>query len=164
MKQGAESESESETGEETCAAELSRVPVNEEEDDLYEFAFDPYSFIKSLPPLENCVPAWRRALLPKQTRNCKRKTLVSSKEILMPCNLQHRCLSCAQPWGRCHVMFSLVFNALLTDQAVRDNLHSVSFEICLARASIVTSFLFASGSRLGRDACAQHTGFWRAKD
>lgn len=80
VKQGAESESESETGEETCAAELSGVPVAEDEDgdnDLYEFAFDPYSFIKSLPPLENCVPAWRRALLPKQTRNCKRKTLVS---------------------------------------------------------------------------------------
>ena len=81
VRQSAESESESETGEETCAAELAIVPAADEEDgdnDLYEFAFDPYSFIKSLPPLESCVPAWRRALLPKQTRNCKRKTLVSA--------------------------------------------------------------------------------------
>ena len=79
VKQGPDSDSESEAGEETCTAELAAVPVGDEEDgdDLYEFAFDPYSFIKSLPPLENCVPAWRRALLPKQTRNCKRKTLVS---------------------------------------------------------------------------------------
>lgn len=38
--------------------------------------FDPYAFIKSLPPLSECVPPTRAApLLPCQTRRCKRKTL-----------------------------------------------------------------------------------------
>ena len=39
--------------------------------------FDPYTFIKNLPPLKHVVPRWRRSLLPRQTRQCKRKTLVS---------------------------------------------------------------------------------------
>ena len=38
--------------------------------------FDPYAFIKNLPPLKQVVPRWRRSLLPRQTRQCKRKTLV----------------------------------------------------------------------------------------
>ena len=38
--------------------------------------FDPYTFIKNLPPLKHVVPRWRRSLLPRQTRQCKRKTLV----------------------------------------------------------------------------------------
>ena len=37
--------------------------------------FDPYTFIKNLPPLKHVVPRWRRSLLPRQTRQCKRKTL-----------------------------------------------------------------------------------------
>lgn len=74
-KPAPESDSESDLGEELCAADLPQQ-TDPEEDDLYEYSFDTYSFIKSLPPLEDCVPAWRRALLPKQTRNCKRKTLV----------------------------------------------------------------------------------------
>ena len=64
-------------------ADLAQEEARQEEgdvdvdvDDYMEF--DPYAFIKSLPPLEQCAPTWRRALLPKQTRNCKRKTLVGS--------------------------------------------------------------------------------------
>ncbi len=39
--------------------------------------FDPYAFIKSLPPLADVVPPARPApLLPRQTRRCPRKTLV----------------------------------------------------------------------------------------
>ena len=74
-----ESDKESEMGEEVCVADLAQEEARQEEadvdvDDYMEF--DPYAFIKSLPPLEQCAPTWRRALLPKQTRNCKRKTLV----------------------------------------------------------------------------------------
>ncbi|PNW78830.1 hypothetical protein CHLRE_09g391541v5 [Chlamydomonas reinhardtii] len=51
---------------------------DEEEEDEEEFVeFDPLLFIKQLPPLEQCVPAHRPALLPKQTRAmARRKTLV----------------------------------------------------------------------------------------
>lgn len=54
--------------------------VVEEEDDESseeEFAdFDAYAFIRSLPPLEQCVPKYRKTLLPRQTRRGKQKTLV----------------------------------------------------------------------------------------
>ncbi len=44
--------------------------------------FDPYAFIKSLPPLRDCVPFSRSApLLPRQTRRCKRKTLARTCSI-----------------------------------------------------------------------------------
>lgn len=38
--------------------------------------FCPLAFIKSLPPLEQCVSKYRPVLLPRQTRQCKQKTLV----------------------------------------------------------------------------------------
>jgi hypothetical protein len=44
------------------------------DDDFVEF--DPLLFIKTLPPLEQCIPKYRPALLPRQTRQCKLKTLV----------------------------------------------------------------------------------------
>ncbi|GAX80610.1 hypothetical protein CEUSTIGMA_g8045.t1 [Chlamydomonas eustigma] len=47
---------------------------DEGDDDFVEF--DPLLFIKTLPPLEQCIPKYRPALLPKQTRQCKLKTLV----------------------------------------------------------------------------------------
>lgn len=50
--------------------------------------FDPYAFIKSLPPLSECVPPSRAApLLPCQTRRCKRKTLARA-----PCLRTEVCL------------------------------------------------------------------------
>ena len=75
---GSEPEEESEAGSESEMGE--EVYVADAAHDLDEdsLEFDPYAFIKSLPPLDQCAPAWRRSLLPKQTRQCKRKTLVSS--------------------------------------------------------------------------------------
>lgn len=52
----------------------------EEESDLeeeYEYElFDPYFFIKNLPPLHQCVCSSRPLLLPKKTRRCPPHTLV----------------------------------------------------------------------------------------
>lgn len=42
------------------------LPEYDEEEEMLEF--DPWSFIKGLPPLADCVPAFRKALLPCQTR------------------------------------------------------------------------------------------------
>lgn len=50
------------------------VEEDEHEDDTLDF--DPFVFIRNLPPLELCIPKYRSPLLPKQTRQCKRKTLV----------------------------------------------------------------------------------------
>jgi len=50
-----------------------------EEDGDFDYAadFDPFYFIKTLPPLHECVPDFREILLPKQTRQMRRrKTLV----------------------------------------------------------------------------------------
>ena len=54
------------------------VPEVADDEDCEEVCidFDPYTFIKNLPPLKQVVPRWRRSLLPRQTRQCKRKTLV----------------------------------------------------------------------------------------
>lgn len=64
-----------------------------DDEDLLELEFDPYAFIKSLPPLEQCAPAWRRCLLPKQTRQCKRKTLVrrAAKPVSMSVKFEIEC-------------------------------------------------------------------------
>eukprot|EP00798_Chlamydomonas_sp_ICE-L_P003902 gene3902-13972_t len=56
--------------------EAAESDYDEDEDDADCLDFDPLAFIKSLPSLELCVPKFRNMLLPKQTRQCKRKTLV----------------------------------------------------------------------------------------
>ena len=69
----------------------------EDEVDEVCIDFDPYTFIKNLPPLKQVVPRWRRSLLPRQTRQCKRKTLVRAPP---PC---HPTFS-GQPWLCCHTL------------------------------------------------------------
>jgi len=74
-----------------AAADLNCEEKSLEEEESYEYAdeddseveyeysqnFDPFYFIKNLPPLEVCVPAYRENLLPKQTRQTRnKKTLV----------------------------------------------------------------------------------------
>jgi CTD small phosphatase-like protein 2 len=46
----------------------------DEEEECYEF--DPFLFIKRLPPLAACVPTRTTFLLPRQTRRSKNRTLV----------------------------------------------------------------------------------------
>ena len=49
----------------------------EEGDEVDDYGeFDPYLFIKRLPPLDECVPRQRPVLLPRKTRRCPRITLV----------------------------------------------------------------------------------------
>ena len=63
----------------------------EDLDEEEEFDPDPYSLIKSLPPLEQVVDPWRRCMLPRQTRN--RKTLVGS--LVKPSDGQTRTTRCS---------------------------------------------------------------------
>ena len=53
--------------------EASESEYDEDEAEEEYADFDPLVFIKSLPPLESCAPRFRQALLPRQTRQCKRK-------------------------------------------------------------------------------------------
>jgi CTD small phosphatase-like protein 2 len=48
--------------------------ADDEDDEFLEF--DPFLFIKRLPPLAHCVPPRTTFLLPRQTRRSKQKTLV----------------------------------------------------------------------------------------
>lgn len=51
--------------------------MQEVDDEEYcEVEFDPYAFIKTLPPLSKCVPARNTFLLPRLTRHSHKKTLV----------------------------------------------------------------------------------------
>ncbi|KAK3248591.1 hypothetical protein CYMTET_41950 [Cymbomonas tetramitiformis] len=62
-----------------CAlAESAQIEATEaeEEEDYEEDDFDPYLFIKKLPPLEQCVEYPRKLLLPAKTRRAPRITLV----------------------------------------------------------------------------------------
>jgi CTD small phosphatase-like protein 2 len=67
----------------SCSACTTMTTVNAhvsqdspEEDVSDEVEFDPYAFIKALPPLRECVPARNSFLLPRQTRHSHKKTLV----------------------------------------------------------------------------------------
>eukprot|EP00195_Chlamydomonas_chlamydogama_P008754 CAMPEP_0202897184 /NCGR_PEP_ID=MMETSP1392-20130828/6012_1 /ASSEMBLY_ACC=CAM_ASM_000868 /TAXON_ID=225041 /ORGANISM="Chlamydomonas chlamydogama, Strain SAG 11-48b" /LENGTH=427 /DNA_ID=CAMNT_0049582761 /DNA_START=1470 /DNA_END=2753 /DNA_ORIENTATION=- len=59
---------------EAAESEYEEADAEEQEEDVMEF--DPLLFIKTLPPLENCIPKYRNAILPRKTRQCKQKTLV----------------------------------------------------------------------------------------
>ncbi|KAK9826488.1 hypothetical protein WJX81_005012 [Elliptochloris bilobata] len=83
--------------------------------------FDPYAFIKSLPPLSDCVPPSRPApLLPRQTRRCKRKTLVLDlDETLVHSTLD----TCESP----DFAFSVAFNGRQHTVNVKRRPHLAAF-------------------------------------
>lgn len=56
--------------------EAAAAEAVDDEEDAEDFAFDPFLFIKNLPPLAQCFPTARKTLLPRQTRRSKQKTLV----------------------------------------------------------------------------------------
>jgi CTD small phosphatase-like protein 2 len=65
--------------------------------------FDPYLFIKHLPPLDAVVPRFRDTILPKKTRACKQRTLVLDLDE----TLVHSCLeACADA----DFAFAVLFN------------------------------------------------------
>ncbi len=67
----------SESSEVFVSQEVSCCTTEEVEEDEYcEVEFDPYAFIKTLPPLSKCVPARDKFLLPRLTRHSHKKTLV----------------------------------------------------------------------------------------
>eukprot|EP00887_Chlorella_sp_A99_P003963 scaffold11.g3963.t1 len=69
-----------------AAAEAAAGPrADEEEDDCLDF--DPFLFIKRLPPVEQCIPPRHDFLLPRQTRRSKRKTLVLDLDETLLLNL-----------------------------------------------------------------------------
>ncbi len=71
--------------------EAAESELEDELDDEEEYVeFDPLLFIKTLPPLEQCIPKYRPVLLPRQTRQCKLKTLVLDlDETLVHSSLEH---------------------------------------------------------------------------
>lgn len=52
------------------------LPKDDDSDSEYGLEFNPYSFVKTLPPLAQVIPKHLKTLLPPQTRRCPRKTLV----------------------------------------------------------------------------------------
>lgn len=63
-------------------------PSVDDDSEREEWDFNPFSFIKSLPPLTHCVPPRTTFLLPRQTRHSKKKTLVLDLDE----TLVHSCL------------------------------------------------------------------------
>ena len=49
---------------------------SDDSDSEYELEFNPYSFVRTLPPLSDVIPLHQKPLLPPQTRRFSRKTLV----------------------------------------------------------------------------------------
>jgi CTD small phosphatase-like protein 2 len=67
--------------------------LDDDDDDEDYCDFDPLLFIKRLPPLAHCVPERRTFLLPRQTRRCKKKTLVLDlDETLVHSSLDGGCI------------------------------------------------------------------------
>lgn len=73
------------------------IPEEEEEDSYLDF--DPFVFIKRLPPVEQCVPARREFLLPRQTRRTKRKTLVLDLDETLVSQGRQGQVALCRSWG-----------------------------------------------------------------
>ncbi|MEW5298191.1 MAG: hypothetical protein WDW36_001342 [Sanguina aurantia] len=102
-----------------------------EEDEEEEF--DPLLFMKSLPPLEDCVSRWRTPLLPRQTRTCARKTLVLDLDE----TLVHSSLDLTD---RCDFSFPVLFNATEHMVHVRRRPHLDTFMTRVAELFEVVIF------------------------
>mmetsp|Transcript_3043 Transcript_3043/g.9178 ORF Transcript_3043/g.9178 Transcript_3043/m.9178 type:complete len:531 (-) Transcript_3043:137-1729(-) len=81
----------------------------------YSQSFDPFLFIKHLPPLEDCVPLHRRSLLPRQTRQQQnKKTLVLDlDETLVHSSLETELMS--DPMGE-NLVYDFTFPVHLGDE------------------------------------------------
>ncbi len=63
---------------------------DDDSDSEYGLEFNPYSFLRTLPPLTEVVDKHQKPLLPPQTRRFSRKTLVLDlDETLVSCQLRH---------------------------------------------------------------------------
>lgn len=71
------------------------MPKEDDSDSEYGLEFNPYSFVKTLPPLAEVVPKHLKTLLPPQTRRCSRKTLVLDLDetLVCSCSLAERLCS-----------------------------------------------------------------------
>lgn len=100
-------------------------PSVDDDSEREEWDFNPFSFIKSLPPLTHCVPPRTKFLLPRQTRHSKKKTLVLDLDE----TLVHSCLG-----GDCNpdFTFSVKVGTIEHKVAVRVRPHLQTF---LARVS-----------------------------
>ena len=75
---------------------------DDDSDSEYGLEFNPYSFVKTLPPLAEVVPKHQKPLLPPQTRRCHRKTLVLDLDE----TLVSRLLTCFAVLPTSHVAYA----------------------------------------------------------
>lgn len=80
----------------SAADAYSRMSAGKDDDSDSEYGleFNPYSFVRTLPPLADVLPPHHKPLLPPQTRRFSRKTLVL--------DLDETLVSlCVLPWLPC---------------------------------------------------------------
>lgn len=73
----------------SAADAYNRMSASKEDDSDSEYGleFNPYSFVRTLPPLSEVLPLYHKLLLPPQTRRFSRKTLVLDLDetLVSPC-------------------------------------------------------------------------------
>lgn len=73
----------------SAADAYSRMSTGKDDDSDSEYGleFNPYSFVRTLPPLADVLPPHHKPLLPPQTRRFSRKTLVLDLDetLVSPC-------------------------------------------------------------------------------
>lgn len=67
---------------------------DDDSDSEYGLEFNPYSFVRTLPPLSEVLPPHHKLLLPPQTRRFSRKTLVLDLDETLVCPLTCLRLAC----------------------------------------------------------------------
>ncbi len=110
-----------------------------DEEDLLEF--DPWSFIKGLPPLADCVPAFRKALLPRQTRRYCPVMLLPL--ISSPLSIQPRMLTRLLIYTRlhqgCHHVHTSSSSPSRSSQPSVVSCNAFAIHVFLPRASLTPS-------------------------